>query len=416
MLPSLGPLATALALALPLAAGAEPQPGPGDSAPAAEQPPAPGAPSGTQPDAEPAGAPAPAEAAAPSPGASPAPATAPAPPPAAAPEEDTWIDVGHAFIEQRIFAPVLRLDRFFSDERSLDAERARSFVRWRNEVRLSEDASRPLYKTGLRANLRFPGLNRQLNRLRLVIVSDTQDALQSIFPRRPGEDENTLGAPNAGLRYYFLDTIVSHGDLGAGVLTHIPVGAYGQARLRAAVPLGMSILLRSALTGFWRTDTHFGTSAGLELERPLTASIVTRLGESATLTEVSQGIEWTSEAALLATLDEHTAGALGVTVSGYSRPNLASDGLTRPPDLAGVRLYTRLRRDVYRRWIFVEVEPELAWPWSLEKRRHRAWGVAFRLEVQFQGNEAPPPPPDEEPPEPKDPPPPDALPAAPGAG
>jgi hypothetical protein len=332
------------------------------------------------------------------------------------PEGDTWVDVGHAFIEHRIFAPVLRLDRFFSDERDLDAERSRSFIRWRNEVHFTQDASGPIFTTGLRANLRLPGLNQQLRRLRVVISSDTRDALQSIFPRRPGsvtEDEETLGAGNAGLRLYFLDTLISHADLGAGILTRLPPGAYGQVRFRSAFPTGKLFLTRSVLTWFWRTDTRFGTSAGLELERPLVRSFVARLNGTATLTEVSKGVEWGSELGLFATIDPHTAGLLALSVNGATRPPLASDGVTRPPDLDRIRLYTRGRRDVFRRWIFVEVEPELAWTWTLERRRHPAWGVTFRAELQFQGNEAPPPPPPDPPPEPQDPPPVDALPIRP---
>lgn len=344
----------------------------------------------------------------------------PTPPGAAAPEapaqeekdsdrDDNWIDVGHAFVEQRIFAPILRLDRFFSDERDLDAERSQSFVRWRNEVHFTEDASDPIFTTGLRANLRLPGLNQQLRRLRIVIAGDTRDALQNLFQRRagaanPADDDDTLGR-TAGLRFYFLDTLVSHADLGAGVLTRLPPGVFGQVRFRTAFPVRKLFLTRSVLTGFWRTDTRFGTSAGIELEHPLSRTFVLRLFNTGTLTELSQGLELTSELALFAYVDSHSAAQLALSVNGFTRPALASDGVTRPPALDKFRLYTRLRRDMYRRWIFVEIEPELAWPWTLEQHRHKAWGVIFRLEFQFQGSEAPPPPRPDPAAEPADPPP-----------
>lgn len=405
MLAHLVPLAAALTLALAQPEGAEPAPAePGASEPAPAEP-GPSEPPAAEPSTP---TPAPPEGA------------APKPPPAAASNEeapdkkDNWIDVGHAFIEHRVFAPILRLDRFFSDERDLDAERSRSFLRWRNEVHFTEDATGPIFTIGVRANLRLPGLNQQLRRLRIVIAGETRDALRNFFPRRPGssisDDEDTLGASNAGFRLYFLDTLVSHADVGAGVLTRIPPGLYSQLRLRTAIPVRKLFLTRQVVTGFWRTDTHFGTSAGVELERPLTRTFVSRINGSATLTEKSQGVEWASEVALFAFIDEQRAAQLALAVNGRTRPNLASDGVTRPPDLDRFRLYTRLRRDLYRRWIFVEIEPELAWTWNLERHRHPAWGVTFRLEAQFQGREAPPPPPPEPPPEPEDPPPPDALP------
>jgi hypothetical protein len=410
VLAPLRPLAIALALGLGLsrAQEAEPKPAEGNA----------GAPSASEPSSTSA------------PSSSPTPTPTPTPTPAPAPEkersdkepekDDNWVDVGHAFVENRIFAPILRLDRFFSDERDLDAERSRSFFRWRNEVHFTEDSSQPIFATGLRANLRLPGLNQQLRRLRIVIASDTRDALQSLFPRRPGstnpEEEDTLGTGNAGLRLYFLDTLLSHADLGAGILTKLPPGVFGQVRFRTAVPVGKLFLTRAVATGFWRTDTRFGTTEGLELEHPINRYLVTRLTGTGTVTELSQGVEWGSEIGLFAYIDSHSAAQLALSVNGVSRPHLASDGVTRPPDLDRFRLYTRVRRDVYRRWIFVEVEPELAWPWTLEKRRHSAWGVFFRVELQFQGNEAPPPPPPAEPSEPEDPPPADALPSRPPPG
>ncbi|HEY6004356.1 MAG TPA: hypothetical protein VIV57_15880 [Anaeromyxobacter sp.] len=434
MLAPLRPLWTALALGLAQGPGSGEKPEEPAAAPAPEPKPAEEEPGAAAPEPKPAEA---------EPGAAaPEPKPAEAEPGAAAPEkkpdstspkegaaavkeqpdkdDNNWVDVGHAFVENRIFAPVLRLDRFFSDERNLDAERSRSFFRWRNEVHFTEDSSRPIFATGLRANLRLPGLNEQLRRLRVVISSDTRDALQALFPRRPGstnpEEEDTLGTGNAGLRLYFLDTLLSHADLGAGVLTRLPPGLFGQVRFRAAVPVGKRFLTRGVVTGFWRTDTRFGTSEGLELEHPVSRILVSRLTGTATITELSQGVEWGSELGLFAYIDSHTAAQLALAVNGVSRPALAADGVTRPPDLDRFRLYTRARRDIYRRWIFIEVEPELAWPWSLEKRRHSAWGVTFRVELQFQGNEAPPPPPPAPPPEPEDPPPVDALPSRPPPG
>jgi hypothetical protein len=415
VLAPLRPLWTALALGLAQAAGAEQQPAEGDAgkAPASEPTPSSPSPSPSPPPSTPT------PTSTSTPPSTPSSTSTPENERAAkeSDTEDNWVDVGHAFVENRVFAPILRLDRFFSDERDLDAERSRSFFRWRNEVHFTEDASRPIFATGVRANLRLPGLNEQLRRLRIVISSDTRDALQSIFARRPGstspEDEDTLGTGNAGIRLYFLDTLLSHADLGAGVLTRLPPGLFGQVRFRTAGPVGKLFLTRGVATGFWRTDTRFGTSEGLELERVISRILVSRLTGTATLTELSQGVEWGSELGLFAYIDSHSAAQLALAVNGTSSPHLASDGVTRPPDLALVRLYTRVRRDLYRRWIFVEVEPELAWPWSLERRRHTAWGVFFRVELQFQGNEAPPPPPPAPPPEPEDPPPADALPGRP---
>lgn len=311
----------------------------------------------------------------------------PLPPPPPDWPEESWIDVGHAFVEQRLFAPVLRLDRFFSDERDIDAERSRSFLRWRSEVRFSTETSRPAFTTGVRATLRLPGLNKQLRRLRVVIAGETRDAISTLFPpdlaedptREVTTDEEDVGSGDAGLRFYVWETLTSHADLGAGVLAQLPPGGYGRLRFRFAVPVRRVLLARTAVTGFWRSDTRFGTSAALDLERPVTPRAVVRLAGTGTISEVSRGVEWGSELALLTTFGMRSAAQWGASMSG------ATDALRR---VERYRLYTRLRRDFYRHWLFVELEPEVAWPWTLERGRRTEWGVVLRVEVQFRGNEA----------------------------
>ncbi len=403
----------ALALAVQGTARAQeppPAPEPGQAS-SASPPPAPEPQPEPAPEPEPAKPspePGPGEREAPPP---PTPVPPPSPPaPAKEPDEDTWLDVGHAFIEQRIFAPVLRLDRFFSDERELEAERSRSFLRWRNEVRFADHAE-PHFATGIRANLRLPGLNKQLRRIRLVIVGQTRETLSALFP-----DETPAPIPESGeavrtaeaeLRFHIIDTVVAHADLGAGVFVRLPPGAYGRLRFRYVLPVKKLFLTRYLATGFWRTDTRFGTSAALEAERPLGTKVVARIGGSGTLTEKSLGVEWQSEAVLLASLDKRSAIQVGGTTTGATRGDPATDRW---------RVYVRARRDFYRRWIFLELEPGISWPWLPDRGKEAIWNVALRLEVQFQGRErpppAPPPPPDEpkDPPEPSDPAPDDALP------
>ncbi len=352
------------------------------------------------------------------------------------PDHDSWFDAGHSFIEQRIVGPVVRLDRFFSDERELEAERARSFVRWRSEVRFTDASSQPSFTTGVRATLRLPGLNRRLRRIRVVMAGETRDAVSSLFPREPAAEEAATAEPttgdedlsrgDAGLRFFLWDSVFSHASLGGGVLVRLPPGAYGRIRFRWAVPVSKRFLLRSAVTGFWRTDVHFGTSAALELERPLTPRTAVRLGGSGTLSEESPGVEWRAELALLTAFRARIGAQLGVSVDGVTEPAPLEGTSLVPPDVARYRIYTRLRRDFYRSWIFLEVEPEIAWVWDAARvrqaalapgeggiggiaspiedvrGRHPVWGIAFRLELQFHGKQAPKPPP---PPEPEDPPP-----------
>jgi hypothetical protein len=258
----------------------------------------------------------------------------------------------------------------------------------------------PSYTTTLSANLRLPGLNKQLRRLRIEISGQTRDAVSTLFrpASTPGEipvPEENVGTADAGVRLSLWDTVRSHADLGSGVILRIPPGVYGRVRLRFAQPLANAFLARQALTGFWRTDTRFGTTGSADFERPLASSVLARLSGSTTITEVSRGLEWGADLSLLATFRARVGTQIGAAMGGAT---------SAPTSVDQYRVYARVRRDFYRRWIFLELEPQHAWPWSEELGRHRLWSIALRLEVQFRGNEAPPPSPPPSPAEPADPP------------
>jgi hypothetical protein len=355
-----------------------------------------------EPEAAPTGAPAPgpepeaAATGAPAPGAEPAAATTAAPP--GHPGEEGWLDVGHAFIENRIFMPALWVDRFFSDQRDLEAERARSFIQWRQEGRLSGVRHTPGYTTTVNANLKFPGVNKVLGRMQLEISGQTRDAFTALFP---GESptagtgaiaDQNFGTADAGLGYRLFDTVAStiatHGDLGAGFILELPPGVYARARLRFVESIGYRVLARQAVTGFWRTDTLFGSTVSAELERPLPLPhpALVRLSGSTTITEKSHAFDWTGTLALITTLQLRVGAQVGLAINGTTKSPAAIDVY---------RAFLRLRRDVYRRWIFVELAPEYDWAYQADRRvRAEFWAFALRLEVQFQGNEparAPPP-------------------------
>jgi hypothetical protein len=309
--------------------------------------------------------------------------------PAPAPAEGTWLDVGHAFIEHRIFAPALRVDRFFSDERDLEPERARSFIQWRQEFRFTEFHRNPQYTTTFNANLKLPGINKQLRRLQLEVTGQTRDVFTNLFPggTAPADvttSENTFGTTDAGLGFRLFETLANtfstHGDLGGGVILTLPPGVYTRARLRFVESLGARVLARQALTGFWRTDTLFGSTGSAELERPFAWGSLVRLSGTTTITERSRGFEWSGDLSLIGTVALRIGAQLGYGVSGATEAPVAVDVH---------RFYLRLRRDVYRRWIFVELDPEYGWPWMPIVGRRGTWSVGLRLEVQFQGNEAP---------------------------
>jgi len=306
----------------------------------------------------------------PAPSATPPPAEPPPPP--SPPPPDTWLDSSHSFITEGLFWPVVRFDRFFADEREVDTDRSRSFVRWRQDLRLT-DGGALSYSTSLRADLRFPKLSRRLERLRLTIAGDTRDSIDALLPGDqplPG----AAGQASAALGFDLWETVASRTDLQAGLLARLPVGVFTRLRVRHAQPVDDLLLVRSATAGFWQTDTGWGVRQDVDLERPFGSALLLRLATTATQTERSRGVEWLSELSLLRTFGRAAAVSLSGSASGATDAALVVERW---------RLATRLRHEVYRRWIFLELEPEGTWTRPPGGGRNRVLALIFRVELQF---------------------------------
>jgi hypothetical protein len=342
----------------------------------------PGPPPDKAPDTAPDGSP-PAE-----PTPTPAPTPAEPTPPAqdgAAPQG--WIDESHAAIERRLGEITERIDGFFGDERSQDPdpERAGSVVRWRNEFRTAQDKTFS-FRTSLSASVRLPATQRWLRGLRVVISGESQrdpNRALSDDPANPGFSP-VVAAEQASLE---LRLPIVHADgtvleAGTGVRLRIPPEPYVRTRLRQRVPLGLGVTLRLSPEVFWESHDGFGTASGVDLDRPLGAHTVLRWKNHAQLTEVSKGVEWGSELGLGHEIVPWRTGLyLGTAANGDTRPR--AEALL-------YRVFTRVRRDVWRRWLFLELEPEVGWPLRPDGTRPRVLALTLRVDVRFDG-EAPAP-------------------------
>ncbi len=297
-------------------------------------------------------------------------------------EEHSWFDAGHTVVGRLFFAPVVKLDRFFSDETDLDPERAQSFARLRGGLKIRQDG-RPIWSTDVLAQLYLPGIEEWLDRFRLVLTgaSDTtEDTLTTDTASTSPLVHRRVDPANLELRFGAYHGIRSSVDVGAGILFRFPPGAFTRARFRLAIPIDDVMVSRTSYQVFWRTDYLLGTRLTSALEWPVTPSSMVRLGGTSQVAQRrTNGIEYGLELVYSHAFSPTAAVALGGDAVGASRVPVAFDRY---------RVYSRFRHDVLRRWLFVEAEPEVAWPWTAERGRYRAFGVTFRLEVQFEGNPA----------------------------
>lgn len=368
--PSAHPSACRVAAVAMLLAGtaAAEEPGPpGDPPPAEAAPPAVPAPA---PEPQPPAVPA-----------EPKPVAPPSPAQAASAEGETWVDDSHRRLEQGLTDLTRYLDGIFGEDRRLDLEQPGTYLRWRNEVRL-DDRRTWGYRTSARASLRLPGFKRWLKGLQLVFSGEgkgdpTLRRLED--PGNPGFSPSVRAEQaNLELRIDFLRTpSTTVVQAAGGVRLRLPFEYFGAVRFRRRLDLGWKVTSRLTQEGMWTSRERFGEKTQLDFDRPVAAHTQVRWNNAGFITGVSRGYEWATEVGLAHDFQRlRTATYLGFAVTGFGVPKA---------EVELYRLHTRVRRDVWRRWLFLELEPEIAWPTTVELGRRQVLAITVRLDIILDG-------------------------------
>lgn len=297
-----------------------------------------------------------------------------APVPAAAPDDASWVDASHRFLSRGFLWAVVGFDHFFADEREVDLPQTRSFFHWRNALSIRDDG-KYAYVADVRAEAVMPNLDRRLDRLRLrfTFVSTSPEAIDPLIPpnlRAPDVSDR----PHAGIVLSPFQSFQAQADIQTGALLLRPLGWYGRVRFRHVQPIGELLVARLALAGFWQTDIGFGTRQDLSLEHPVSPWLLFRVSNRSMVAQRSRGWEWSSEAALLTAAWPRTALSLSGAAFGATQVG---------PGVEVWRIQGRARHDVFRRWIFVEAAPEIAWTRIELGHRQRASAIILYLEILF---------------------------------
>jgi len=307
--------------------------------------------------------------------------------PAAVPDEDGLVDRSHAYVSRQLVDSVAWFDQLFADERNADFQRNGSSIRLQGELKPdSTGAVTPRF--GLHLDLALPGLEGWFDSLRRVVYAQslTNEALaapenQTAPP--PSVADAATGRASAELRYDVLNLVFSHVDVGAGVRGDVPPAAFLRTRWRSTVPLGLGALGRFTLAGFYDSALRLGSVGEATLERPFGRRFLLRWANLASVSEARAdlGFEWRSEASFTWAPAANRGWRIGGGSTGVTRP-LAYVNLSR--------VFASHRRDLWRRWLFVEVEPDLEWQRDpLTGVRRRVAGIAFRTEVYFDATYTP---------------------------
>ncbi|MDF1526363.1 MAG: hypothetical protein RRA15_12865 [bacterium] len=288
----------------------------------------------------------------------------------------TWLDRTHAYITEMLCQPSVWFDGFFGNNRAGE-EWPGSLIRWQGAYRLDERMDETGYRSEFRASFRLP---RMTSKFRLTVASESDSDPADVHP-----DDSPIAAPTgngkspdsgvtAGWKYYLTDVKRARISLGGGVKLENPLKSYLRLRLRYTQPLGSSTLFRFTPIVTWVSEEGLNRSLRLDLDHRPSEKILLRALQSFSRKELDPGTSWGTTLTLFGSLTSSTVLALETSATGLSYPE---------NHVERYRLLSRLRSNYFRKWLFLELEPEYYWPVDDLGEYHLFRAITFRLEMQF---------------------------------
>jgi hypothetical protein len=275
----------------------------------------------------------------------------------------TWMDDGHAYATDRAQELTEWMDSFFGDT-VYDIEKPQSLVRleWANKWDEHEDDKS---RVRLRGKLRLPQLSERLN---LVFSGDDGDVL-------PDNDDNV--GDTAGLLYEVSEKKRSRVDLTLGIDWD---GLRPGIRFRNQGPISDKWGYRYTQRLEWETDEEFFTTTQFHLDHLVDEDTLVRWASRVVYGEETEGVEWRTGVSLGR---KWNAGENQdpYVISYFGQVT----GVTDPSYVENYRLGMVFRRQLFRRYFFVELEPSYNFRKIDEfSKRDRAWNAVLRFEVLFE--------------------------------
>lgn len=286
-----------------------------------------------------------------------------------------WLDMTHIYINRILCQPSVWFDNFFGEQR-VGEEWPGTLVRWKNDYRFDEKEG-GIYHSEFDASLRLP---KASSKLKLIIVSESGDDESSdpvdddpynLDPSLPGDNQRQT---NTGLLYIFSETRRFKAQVGGGVRFDTPLDPYVRVRMRITEPLGSSSLIRITPAVILYRDEGLSRSLRLDLDRRVGENILLRASQSGAWKEGRPGIRWGTEFSFLERLSQKTVLKIRAGATGETKPSVYTERYI---------LTLRLRSNLFRPWLFLEMEPELYWPRDEEDRYRKYHALTVRVEIQF---------------------------------
>ena len=283
-----------------------------------------------------------------------------------------WVDRTHDWLSRGLCWPSRWVDGFFADPLSTNNEPAGSLVRitgertWRDDDLDDRDLD-------VDARVWLPSAERRLSLLFRSNEDDTvADGPQADRITGAGDDDSGF---RGALRWVINRTEAMDLDLDTGVRSDLTT--FARLRYRSVHPLFNEwAWLRFTERVEWRDPKGWRSRSLFEIDRPLSDVASVRLASeiqySEKLNEDGRGLGLFQGVDLFLRQSDKAAWNLGVGAAGFTQPEARVDSY---------RCYVRYRRQVWRPWLFVEMEPFVLWP--RDQGYQGVNGFTLRLETLF---------------------------------
>jgi len=277
----------------------------------------------------------------------------------------------HQQTEKLILDSAEWIDSFFKTE-NYTAEVNKTYVRFQL-TGFAEDGEGFDVNTRFKVRLRLPNTEK---RFRVTIASNPEE-----IEREDGSSDDTTierieevdDNLTAALEYFFLDRKQHNVKFAVGAtIRNSSLVGYGSTRYRYEVDV-RRWTLRFVERLRWYSDNGWDSRSEIDFERPVFDHLFFRTKPSLTWKEEQDGLEYAWVTSLFHPLNNISA--LEYQFNTYFDTEI-SGRLTQSI------LRVNYRRQIWRRWLFLEIAPQLAWYESREFKTIA--GIMARLEI-FMG-------------------------------
>jgi hypothetical protein len=275
----------------------------------------------------------------------------------------SWVDTSHAYATDRTQALTEWMDNFFGDP-NYDIEKAESLVRleWVNDWDEEDNYNT---KLRLRGKLQLPRVSKRLN---LVFSGEDGDTLS---------DDDRQNEDRVGLLYNVAERKRSRLDLTLGFNTgDLRPGI----RYRNQGPITKQFSYRYTQRIQYETNEGFYTTGQINLDHALSENNLVRWSNRVVYGEETKGAEWRTRLSLSRRIrPAHKKHQLVISYFGVI------NGVTDPSYTKNYRLGMLFRRQVYRKYLFAELEPSYNFRRNnVDADRNGVWRVVVRFEIALE--------------------------------